>query len=112
MLKTFTQNRAIFPGEVLLDMNVTYLDPQIHNPATARYGRVRPRGYQDTRQASPAGADTPLVGPSIDVHPGQTVRITLNNMLPQDSTCGIGGGSAKTPHCFSGTNLHSQGLWI
>ncbi|RVI13859.1 multicopper oxidase family protein, partial [Sinorhizobium meliloti] len=106
-LETFAQNRATFPGEVLLDMNVTYLDRQVYNPATARYDRVRLRGYQDARQARPSGADTPLVGPTIDVRPGETVRTTLNNMLPQDSTCGIGGGSANTPHCFNGTNLHS-----
>lgn len=111
-LETFAQNRAPFPGEVLLDMNVTYLDRQIYNPATARYDRVRLRGYQDARQTGPSGADTPLVGPTIDVRPGETVRITLNNMLPQDSTCGIGGGSANTPHCFNGTNLHSHGLWV
>ncbi|ABR64764.1 multicopper oxidase domain-containing protein [Sinorhizobium medicae] len=111
-LETFAQNRAPFPGEVLLDMSVTYLDRQIYNPATVRYDRVRLRGYQDARRTGPSGADTPLVGPTIDVRPGETVRVTLNNMLPQDSTCGIGGGSANTRHCFNGTNLHSHGLWV
>ncbi|PDS69609.1 hypothetical protein B5K05_28480 [Rhizobium phaseoli] len=98
MLKTFEQSRETFPGEVLLDMNATYLDRQIYNPATARYYHVKLRGYQDARQTGLSGADTPLVGPTIDVRPGQTVRVTLHNLFPQDSTCGIGGGSANTPH--------------
>ena len=112
MLKTFEQSRETFPGEVLLDMNATYLDRQIYNPATARYDHVKLRGYQDARQTGLSGADTPLVGPTIDLRPGQTVRVTLHNLFPQDSTCGIGGGSANTPHCFNGTNLHSHGLWV
>lgn len=36
----------------------------------------------------------------------------LHNELPPDPTCSTRGGSANTPHCFNGTNLHSHGLWV
>ena len=115
-LKTFAASRSTFPGEVQLDMNITYLNRQIYNPTkdgTGGYDQVRLRGYEDARGAEPSGVNAPLVGPTIDVWPGQTVRVSLNNRLPQDSTCGIGGGgSVNTPHCFNGTNLHSHGLWV
>jgi FtsP/CotA-like multicopper oxidase with cupredoxin domain len=57
-------------------------------------------------------APTAYVAPQIEAYPGQTIRITLNNNLPDDQTCVAQGGSANTPHCFNGTNLHSHGLWV
>ena len=99
--------------EVQLEMNVRYLDRQIYNPSSGNYDKVRLRGYEDVNGQTGGTAALPIVGPTIDTFPGQTIRVTLNNMLPADSTCGIGnGGSVNIPHCFNGTNLHSHGLWI
>jgi len=99
--------------EVQLDMNVKYLERQIYNPANGGYDKVRLRGYEDVNRPQGDDVDAPLVGPTIDTRPGQTIRVTLNNMLPEDSTCDIGdSSSANIPHCFNGTNLHSHGLWV
>jgi FtsP/CotA-like multicopper oxidase with cupredoxin domain len=96
--------------EVRLDMNIRFLEREIYNPATGIFDKVRLRGYDDAN----AGADdinAPLVGPTIETWPGQTLRIGLNNNLPPDDTCGSV-DDVNTPHCFNGTNLHSHGLWI
>jgi L-ascorbate oxidase len=91
-----------------LDLNILYTDGQLYNPATGRYDKVRLRSY--------VGTDTtptrPYVAPSIEVTPGDTVRITLNNKLPPDPTCINDTVNVNTPHCFNGTNLHSHGLWV
>lgn len=91
-----------------LDLNVVYTDGRLYNPATRQYDHVRLRNY--------AGTDTdpqrPYVAPTIEVTPGDTVRITLNNKLPADSTCIDWNGDVDTPHCFNGTNLHAHGLWV
>lgn len=97
--------------EVRLEMDISYLDRTIYNPATGNDDPVRLRGYSDA-----LGTGTPstaLVGPTIEVSPGQTARIKLNNKMPEDQTCNMGkGGSINTPHCFNGTNLHTHGLWV
>ncbi|WP_248304471.1 multicopper oxidase domain-containing protein [Breoghania sp. L-A4] len=102
--------------EVELEMNILYADRKIYNPSKGGkggYDAVSLRTYEDARAGSRPGPDAPLVGPTIPVHPGQTVRLTLNNQLPADSTCGIGsGGSVNVPHCFNGTNMHTHGLWV
>jgi L-ascorbate oxidase len=94
--------------ERLLDLNIVYTDSELYNPATGRYDKVRLRSY--------AGTDTnpkrPYVAPTIEVTPGDTVRINLNNKLPADSSCIDWTGDVNTPHCFNGTNLHSHGLWV
>jgi L-ascorbate oxidase len=94
--------------EVLFDLNVVYTDSQLWNPTENRPDKVRLRSYQG------AGVDpnAPYVAPLIELYPGQTVRMTLHNKLPDDPTCPVSGGSANIPHCFNGTNLHSHGLWI
>ncbi len=101
--------------EVSLDMDVTYVVRRIRNPADGpdAYDDVRLRGYADANASEAAPPETPLVAPTISIRPGQTVRVTLHNQLPQNSTCGMGGGgSVNTPHCFNGTNLHTHGLWV
>jgi L-ascorbate oxidase len=99
------------PDEVSLEMNVELLERSIYNPVTRSNDRVQLRGYRDAR--ADETDDLPLVGPTISVAPGQTARVRLNNRLPPDETCGMGGGgSVNTPHCFNGTNLHSHGLWV
>jgi FtsP/CotA-like multicopper oxidase with cupredoxin domain len=90
------------------DLNIIYTDGQLYNPATGRYDKVRLRGYAGTD----IDPQRPYVAPTIEVTPGDTVRITLNNKLPVDSTCTDWKGDVNTPHCFNGTNLHSHGLWV
>mmetsp|Transcript_29283 Transcript_29283/g.56858 ORF Transcript_29283/g.56858 Transcript_29283/m.56858 type:complete len:136 (+) Transcript_29283:323-730(+) len=71
--------------EVRLEMNISHLDREIFNPTTGGYDPVQLRGYSDA-----LGTGTPstaLVGPTIEVTPGQTARIKLNNQLPEDPTC-------------------------
>lgn len=48
----------------------------------------------------------------LEVAPGNTIRINLNNKLPADPSCTQPGGDVNTPHCFNGTNLHTHGLWV
>lgn len=90
------------------DLDIVYTDGQLYNPATGQYDKVRLRSY--------AGTDIdpkrPYVAPTIEVTPGDTVRITLNNKLPADPSCTDQKGDINTPHCFNGTNLHSHGLWV
>ncbi len=92
--------------EAAFDLNVAYTYARIWNPATDRYDRVNLRSYQGT-QVNP---QAPFVSPTIEVTPGDTIRLTLNNRLPPDPSC-THAHDANTPHCFNGTNLHTHGLW-
>jgi L-ascorbate oxidase len=94
--------------EASLDLNIVYTDGQIWNPAVGRYERVRLRSYQGTR----VDANAPFVSPMLEIKPGDTIRITLNNKLPADPSCINPTGGMNKPHCFNGTNLHTHGLWV
>jgi L-ascorbate oxidase len=96
------------PREIVYDLNVQYTEGEINNPAEGRKDKVKLRSYV----GAGVNPKTPFVGPQIEMAPGQTVRMTLHNKLPKDTTCPIHGGSANTPHCFNGTNMHTHGLWI
>jgi FtsP/CotA-like multicopper oxidase with cupredoxin domain len=96
------------PNEASLDLNVVYTDGRIWNPAEGRHDLVRLRSYQGTR----VDPDAPFVSPMLDVNPGTTIRVSLNNKLPADPGCAEAGGGVNTPHCFNGTNLHTHGLWV
>jgi FtsP/CotA-like multicopper oxidase with cupredoxin domain len=113
--------------EVELNLSIQYVNGWIRNPAIEKPGeikfdKVRLRSYVqgDGRPARSLAADggwgkegqTVFVAPQIEAYPGQTVRVTLNNNLPDDPSCIAQGGSANVPHCFDGTNLHTHGLWI
>jgi L-ascorbate oxidase len=54
----------------------------------------------------------PFVAPTVEIFPGETVRITLHNKLPKEPNCEVPGRSINIPHCFNRTNLHSHGLWV
>lgn len=92
--------------EVSLALDIGYTDSSIYNPATQRLDRVRLRSYRSV------GTDPkiPFVAPTIEVSPGETVRITLDNQLPPQKDCTP--QSINTPHCFNSTNLHAHGLWV
>jgi L-ascorbate oxidase len=94
-------------NEVLLDLNLVYMDGQVWNPATNRFDRVRARSYQGTG-VDPGGL---IISPTIEMRPGQTIRMTLNNRLPADPTCDHPPANVNIPHCFSSTNMHTHGVW-
>lgn len=94
--------------EVNLNLNLLYTDAQIWNPAYDRFDNVRLRSYQGT------GVDpnAPLVSPTLEMRPGQTIRMTLNNRLPADPTCTTHStANVNIPHCFNSTNMHTHGIW-
>ena len=102
-------NRSFLPREeARLDLNIQYLDGEFFNPATTKNDRVRLRSYTGTR----TDTENPFVSPMLEVKPGMTIRISLNNKLPRDSSCTDWKGNVNDPHCFNGTNLHTHGLWV
>lgn len=94
--------------ERLLDLVIKYTNATIFDPATGRDVPVKLRSYTGT------GVDEkrPFVAPTIDVEPGDTVRVNLDNQLEADPSCTSGEHTPDEPHCFNGTNLHSHGLWV
>lgn len=89
-------------------MNIVYTNSSLYNPATGVRDAVRLRSYQGA-QVDPKA---PFVAPTIEVAPGDTVRISLNNRLPADPSCNDSQVPVDQPHCFNGTNLHTHGLWV
>ena len=108
------QPRSILKGvpapaiETALNLNVTYTNGKIWNPAEQRYDAVKLRSYQ----GKGVNPDTPYVSPTISIFPGETIQMTLNNKLPPDPTCSTKIENVNMPHCFNGTNLHTHGLWV
>ncbi|MGA9580563.1 MAG: multicopper oxidase family protein [Allosphingosinicella sp.] len=100
--------------EVRLDLNIEYVDGVIYNPKTGLDDKVRLRSYTQDGLPLPAR----FVSPTIDVRPGDTLRVKLKNKLPPTTTSydpGCAGGPGhdpNVPHCFNGTNLHTHGLWV
>lgn len=94
--------------ERVLDLAVTYTESKLYNPATGKYDRVHLRSYQGPDM----DPDAPYVSPTIEIAPGETIRMNLDNQLPADPSCGGDNHDMNTPHCFNGTNLHTHGLWI
>jgi L-ascorbate oxidase len=100
--------------DVLLDLNIEYVDGLIYNPTTGADDKVRLRSYTRPGQLPPKR----YMSPAIVARPGDTVRVNLHNKLKPTSTSydpGCTGGSAdepNVPHCFNGTNLHTHGLWV
>jgi FtsP/CotA-like multicopper oxidase with cupredoxin domain len=95
-------------AEAALDLNVTYTNGKIWNPAEQRYDAVKLRSYQ----GKGVNPDAPYVSPTISILPGETIRMTLHNQLPPDPSCIKEGKDVNIPHCFNGTNLHTHGLWV
>jgi L-ascorbate oxidase len=95
-------------GKKTFDLNILYTESSLYNPADGRADTVRLRSYAGAA-VNPAA---PYVAPTIEVSPGDTVRITLHNKLPADPSCIETAKDPNVPHCFNGTNLHSHGLWV
>lgn len=93
--------------EASINLNVVYTTGKLWDPAARRFDEVKLRSYQGDR-VDPAA---PFVSPMLDIKPGDTLRIALNNKLPADPTC-LTHDDVNVPHCFNGTNLHTHGLWV
>lgn len=106
-LKTAAELEAA-SHEASLDLNIVYTDGRIWNPGVGRFDRVRLRSYQ----GSSVNPNNPFISPMLQIKPGDTIRLSLNNKLPADPTCIKPPGGVNTPHCFNGTNLHTHGLWV
>jgi len=92
----------------LLDLKVEMIESKLYNPNTGLDDKVLLRGYTGKGMLP----DTPLVSPEIEIKPGETVRISLDNKLPTDPSCLGHPANMNMPHCFNGTNLHTHGLWV
>ncbi|UXI69933.1 multicopper oxidase family protein [Tahibacter amnicola] len=102
----FTRLPEIRPHDARLDLDIVYTESTIYNPATGRDDKVRLRSYR----GKGTNPKIPFVAPTIEIQPGETVRIGLNNQLPPEPNCTP--PDINTPHCFNSTNLHSHGLWV
>ena len=111
MKETAPANAVLNPHaghERLLDLVIDYTRSTIYDPATGQNVPVLLRSYHGTD----VDPQRPFVAPTIDVTPGDTVRINLDNRLPPEESCTNSKAPMNTPHCFNGTNLHSHGLWV
>lgn len=108
MLAARQATQPALSHEASLDLNVVYTDGKIWNPAEQRFDQVHLRSYQGTRM----NPNVPFISPMLDIRPGDTIRVRLNNQLPADPSCTTFSGGVNTPHCFNGTNLHTHGLWV
>ena len=97
-------------GEAILDLNIQYSDAKIFNPGTGQFDAVKLRSYRDAHETTPP--KIPFVAPTIQIFPGETVRITLHNKLPAEPACAPANQDPDIPNCFNRTNLHSHGVWI
>lgn len=99
---------VVSPHEAKLDLEIDFTTSTIFNPATGKDDTVKLRSYR-----SPGtNPKVPFVAPFIEVQPGETVRIALNNKLPPEPDCAKSVPDINVPHCFNSTNLHSHGLWV
>jgi len=86
-------------NDVSVTLKIGYSDHTIWNPGTQTNDPVHLRTYNDC-----------LTGPILSVHPGNRVRITLDNTLPVDTVdCPE---NVNTPSCFNAGNLHVHGLHV
>jgi FtsP/CotA-like multicopper oxidase with cupredoxin domain len=93
-----------------LDLIIEYIKSELYNPITGQDDKVELRGYS----VKSSGSQKTYVAPTIEAKPGQTVRVNLDNQLPQEgvNTCPDPVTDVNNPHCFNSTNLHSHGLWV
>lgn len=96
--------------EVLAKLDVVYIKSRIWNPNSRMFDQVRLRAYQDATR--PNDPSKPYVAPTLVARPGNTVRILMRNLLPEEPGCPGHGPDINVPHCFNTTNLHSHGLWV
>lgn len=91
------------------DLNVQMTDYHLYNPVTGLNDAVKLRTYWMT--SGGGRPDSPLVGPTIEAKPGDTVLLNLHNKLPGPPHCDRG-PDHNIPKCFDITNFHTHGLWV
>jgi L-ascorbate oxidase len=90
--------------DVTKSLAVKYLSTTVPNPGAPQPDQVKLRVY--------AEPDSPgaLVGPTIRVRPGDTLRLRLENQLPPDKC--VAPAEHNIPSCFNTTNMHMHGWHI
>lgn len=101
------------------ELIVAYKKNRLYDPNRKQWDDVLLRGYlnvpqQFANKTMGDAVEDVLVGPQIRAQQGETIRLSLNNQLPDESesTCGSHIDNINIPHCFNTTNLHTHGLWI
>lgn len=101
-------------SEVCYAFDIKMAVGEIYNPSKAKSDTVSLRAYVQT--ASNQSSNTPenlkFIAPTINMKPGQTVRVTLRNQLGDDVAKDKCTNHSNVPNCFNGTNLHAHGLWV
>jgi FtsP/CotA-like multicopper oxidase with cupredoxin domain len=108
VVRTLIQGAKQPPAETQLELNIAYTDGTIWNPATKRFDQVSLRSYRGTS----VNPDVPFASPTIQVAPGDTIRLTLNNQLPSKAPCPNNDQPPLNCAEFNRTNLHTHGLWV
>jgi FtsP/CotA-like multicopper oxidase with cupredoxin domain len=80
------------------EFNIQRTRASIYNPAADKDDKIDLRSYHDVRETAPP--KIPFVAPTIEVFPGDTVRITLNNKLEADPSCAKPGNDVNEPNCY------------
>lgn len=96
-------------NEVFYELGIEEVESTLFNPDTRRQDKVKLRAF-----TGPAiDPQIPYIGPKVELWPGETFRLTLNNQLPaNDPSCTAHRASPNGAHCFNSTNMHSHGLWV
>ncbi|WP_206951268.1 multicopper oxidase family protein [Trinickia acidisoli] len=85
-----------------ITLDAGYSSYRLYNPSTNAYDPVEVRAYN--------GCPT---GPTINVDPGQTLKVRVNNTLPPESSATCPPNAAHdAPHCFNTVNLHLHGMHV
>ena len=89
-------------GTVSRAFSIEYARGHLWNPWTLSNDEVELRAFrgEGTREGL-------FVAPTVRVRPGQTLRVALENRLPECSE------AQRAAHrCYNDTNLHTHGLWV
>ena len=71
-------------GEVAWETEINYVDAEIFNPRTGLNDKVSLRAYSHDGFSNTAA----FVAPTINIWPGETLRVSLDNQLPaNDPSC-------------------------
>lgn len=96
-------------GDVYWTATAEIVDGKIWNPSTGEEDKVRLRTYTGVSSQR----DVAFVSPTVNIRPGNTFRLTINNRLPvDDPSCKDHVADVNVPHCFNSTNMHTHGLWV
>ncbi|MBV9990094.1 MAG: multicopper oxidase domain-containing protein [Alphaproteobacteria bacterium] len=95
-------------AQQVYDLNTQMTNYYLYNPNTGSNDQVRLRTYWMNSGGS--APNSPLVGPTIETKPGQTVAVELHNKLEGNPGCKP--DNHNVPKCFDLTNFHTHGFWV